>query len=73
VLPDVLAQFRRRLAAPLIEAWLAVQRATAMEDGLVSPAHLVVDTFPREQGSQRVNDAASMDKAPKKSPSSSSP
>ncbi len=27
-----------------------------MEEGLVSPQHLVVDTFPAEQGSQRVTD-----------------
>jgi hypothetical protein len=72
VLPEVLAQFRSRLNEPLIEGLLAVQVATAMEDGLVSPAHLVVDTFPRAQGSQRVNDAATLDKAPKKSSSSSS-
>jgi hypothetical protein len=50
---------------------LAIQAATAMEDGLVSPAHLVVDPFPREQGSPRVNDAATLDKAPKKSSTSS--
>jgi hypothetical protein len=73
VLPEVLAQFRRRLDAPVMEEWLAIQAATAMADGLVSPAHLVVDTFPREQGSQRVHDAATLDKAPKKSASSSSP
>jgi hypothetical protein len=41
-----------------------------MEAGLVSPAHLVVDTFPSEQGSQRVNDAATLYKAEKKSSSS---
>src|SRR5215211_1034676 len=45
---------------------LALQAATAMEDGLVSPAHLVVETFPREQGSQRVNDAATLYQAQKK-------
>ena len=60
VLPEVLAQFRSRLDASLMEALLALQAASAMEDGLVSPAHLVVDTFPREQGSQRVNDAATL-------------
>jgi hypothetical protein len=37
---------------------LAIQAAAAMEDGLVSPAHVVVDTLPSEQGSPRVNDAA---------------
>ena len=45
VLPEVLAQFRRRLDEPLMEELLAIQAATAMEAGLVSPAHLVVDTF----------------------------
>jgi hypothetical protein len=65
VLPAVLAQCRRRLDEPLMAAWLAIQAATAREDGLVSPAHLVVDTFPSEQGSQRVNDAATLYKAPK--------
>ena len=67
VLPEVLAQFRSRLDAPLMEELLAIQAATAMEDGLVSPAHLVVDTCPSEQGSQRVNDAATLYKAQKKS------
>jgi transposase, IS5 family len=71
VLPEVLAQFRRRLDAPLVEELLTIQAATAMEDGLVSPAHLVVDTFPSEQGSQRVNDAATLYKAQKKSSRSS--
>jgi hypothetical protein len=56
----------------LMEELLAIQAGTAMEDGLVSPAHLVVDTFPSEQGSQRVNDAATLYKAQKKSSSSSS-
>jgi hypothetical protein len=73
VLPEVPAQFRRRLDEPLMEELLAIQAATAMEDGLVSPAHLVVDTFPSEQGSQRVNDAATLYKAKKKFSSSSAP
>jgi len=73
VLPEVLAQCRSRLDAPLMEELLAIQAATAMEDGLVSPAHLVVDTFPSEQGSQRVNDAATLYKAQKKSSRSSRP
>jgi hypothetical protein len=60
VLPEILAQCRRRLDAPLVEELLTLQAATAMEDGLVSPAHVVVDTFPSEQGSQRVNDAATL-------------
>jgi hypothetical protein len=71
VLPEVLAQFRSRLDAPLMAELLAIQAAAAMEAGLVSPAHLVVDTFPSEQGSQRVNDAATLYKAEKKSSSSS--
>ena len=73
VLPEVLAHVRSRLDAPLIEELLAIQAATAMEDGLVSPAHLVVDTFPSEQGSQRVHDAATLYKAQKKSSRSSRP
>ena len=73
VRPAVLVQFRSRLDAPLMEELLAIQAATAMEDGLVSPAHLVVDTFPREPGSQRVNDAATLYNAPKKSSRSSRP
>jgi Transposase domain (DUF772) len=60
VLPEVLAQLRRCLAAPLMEELLAVQAATAREDGLVSPAYWVVDTLPREQGSQRVHAAATL-------------
>lgn len=71
VLPEVLAQFRRRIDEALMEELLALQAAAAMEDGLVSPAHLVVDTFPSEQGSQRVNDAATLYKAKKKSSRSS--
>ena len=73
VLPEVLAHFRSRLDAPLMAELLAIQAATAMEEGLVSPAHLVVDTFPSEQGSQRVNDAATLYKAQKKSSRSSRP
>jgi transposase len=71
VLPEVLAQFRRRIDEALMEELLALQAAAAMEDGLVSPAHLVVDTFPSEQGSQRVNDATTLYKAKKKSSRSS--
>jgi hypothetical protein len=73
VLPEVLAQFRRRLDAPLMAELLAIPAATAMEDGLVSPAPLVVDTFPSAQGSQRVNAAATLYQAPKKSSRSSRP
>jgi transposase len=67
VLPEVLAQFRSRIDDALMDELLAIQAAAALEAGLVSPAHLVVDTFPSEQGSQRVNDAATLYKAKKKS------
>jgi Transposase domain (DUF772) len=72
VRPEVLAQFRQRIDDALMEELLAIQAAAAMEAGLVSPAHLVVDTFPSEQGSQRVTDAATLYKAPKKFSRSSS-
>jgi len=67
VLPEILTQFRSRLDEPLLKELLALQAAAAIEQGIVSPAHLVVDTFPSEQGSQRVNDAATLYKAKKKS------
>ena len=71
VLPEVLAQFRSRLDEPLMDELLALEAAAATEAGLVSPAHLVVDTFPSEQGSQRVNEAMTLYKAQKKSSRSS--
>jgi len=71
VLPEVLTQFRSRIDERLMEELITLQAAAAMEAGLVSPAHLVVDTFPSEQGSQRVNDAATLYKAKKKSSRSS--
>jgi len=58
VLPEGLAQVRRRLDEPLLAARLALQAATAREAGLVRPAHVVVDPVPCEQGSPRVHDAA---------------
>jgi hypothetical protein len=73
VLPEVLAQFRSRIATALMDALMAIQAAAAMDEGLVSPAHLLVDTFPAEQGSQRVTDATTLSKAQKKSSSSSRP
>ena len=51
---------------------VAIQSAGAMGEGLVSPAHLLVDTFPSEQGSQRVTDATTLYKAQKKTSTSSS-
>jgi transposase len=73
VLPETLAQFRHRLDEALMDELLAIQAAAAMEEGLVSPAHLLVDTFPVEQGSQRVTDATTLYKAQKKSSTSSRP
>jgi hypothetical protein len=73
VLPETLAQFRSRLDEALMDELLAMQAAAAMDEGLVSPAYLLVDTFPTEQGSQRVTDATTLYKAQKKSSPSSSP
>lgn len=72
VWPETLAQFRRRIDPDLMDALVAIQAAAAMDAGLVSPAHLLVDTFPSEQGSQRVTDATTLYKAQKKAFSSSS-
>ena len=71
VLPELLTQFRSRLDETLLNELLALQATAAIEQGVVSPAHVVVDTFPSEQGSQRVNDAATLYKAKKKSSRSS--
>jgi Transposase domain (DUF772) len=73
VLPEVLAQFRSHIDTALMDELLAIQAAAAMDEGLVSPAHLLIDTFPAEQGSQRVTDATTLYKAQKKSSSSSRP
>ena len=71
VLPETLCEFRGRIDEALMDELIAIQSATAMDEGLVSPAHLVIDTFPSEQGSQRVTDATTLYKAQKKrSPSS---
>jgi Transposase domain (DUF772) len=71
VLPETLAQFRQRIDAQLMEKLLAMQAAEAMEKGLVSPAPLLVDPLPSEQGSQRVTDATTLYKAQKKACASS--
>ncbi len=71
VLPETLSEFRGRLDEALMDELMAIQAAAAMEEGLVNPAHLVVDTFPCEQGSQRVTDATTRYKAQKKPESSS--
>jgi hypothetical protein len=72
VLPETRSEFRSRIDEELMDTLIAIQAAAAMEAGLVSPAHLVVDTFPCEQGSQRVTDATTLYKAQKKSCDSSS-
>jgi hypothetical protein len=67
VLPESLAQFRSRLREELMPRLLQIQTTAALEAGLISPSHLVVDTFASEQGSQRVTDATTLYKAKKKS------
>ena len=71
VLPETLAQFRSRIDQDLLDRLVTIQSAAAMEAGLVSPAHLLVDTFPAEPGSQRVTDATTLYKAQKNSSTSS--
>jgi hypothetical protein len=71
VLPETLCEFRGRIDEALMDELIAIQAAAAMEEGLVSPAHLVIDTFPSEQGSQRVTDATTLYKAQNKRSSSS--
>jgi hypothetical protein len=66
VLPETLCEFRRRIDEKLLDDLIAIQAAAAMEEGLVSPAHLVIDTLPSEQGSQRGTDATTLYKAQKK-------
>jgi hypothetical protein len=70
-LPETLAQFRQRIDEDLMDELVAIQAAAAIEGGLVSPAHLLMDTFPAEQGSQRVTDATTLYKAQKNSSTSS--
>ena len=60
VFPETLCEFRSRIDETLMDELIAIQAAAAMEEGLVSPAHLVIDTFPSEQGSQRVTDATTL-------------
>src|SRR5256886_15400144 len=66
VLPETLCEFRSRIDEALMDELLTIQAAAAMDEGLVSPSHLVIDTFPSEQGSQRVTDATTLYKAQKK-------
>ena len=65
MLPTTLCEFRGRIDEALMDDLIAIQAAAAMEAELVSPAHLVDDTFPCEQGSQRVPDATTLYKAQK--------
>ena len=65
VLPETLCEFRSRINEALMDELIAIQAAAAMDKGLVSLAHLVIDTFPSEQGSQRVTDATTLYKAQK--------
>jgi hypothetical protein len=46
VLPETLCEFRSRIDEALMDELIAIQAAAAMDEGLVSPAHLVIDTFP---------------------------
>ena len=71
VLPETLCEFRSRIDEALLDELIAIQAAAAMEEGLVSPTHLVIDSFPSEQGSQRVTDATTLYKAQKKRSKSS--
>jgi hypothetical protein len=48
-------------------ARLALQAATALEDGLISPAPVGGATCPRGPGRQRGHEAATLDQAPHKS------
>lgn len=65
VLPTTLCEFRGRIDEALMDELIAIQAAAAMDEGLVSPAHLIIDTFPCAQGSQRVPDATTLYKAQK--------
>lgn len=70
VLPETLCEFRGRMDEALMDALLAIQAAAAMDAGLVSPTHLVIETFPCAQGRQRVTDASTLYKAQKKASNS---
>ena len=65
MLPETRCEFRRRIDEARMDELIALQAAAAMDEGRVSPAHLVIDTFPCAQGSQRVTDATTLYKAQK--------
>jgi|TARA_B100001971_G_scaffold203690_1_gene218892 hypothetical protein len=73
VQPETLSQFRAKFDEALLAQLLQIQSTDALAHGFVSPAHVMVDTFPSEQGTQRVNDAATLYKAKKNSSKSSRP
>jgi len=59
VFPETLCEFRSRIDETLLDELIAIKR---QRDGRRAgqPAHLVIDTFPCEQGSQRVTDATTL-------------
>jgi hypothetical protein len=65
VLPETLCECRRRIDEALMDERIAIPAAAAMEQGLGSPAHLVIETFPSEQGSQRGTAATTLYRAQK--------
>jgi hypothetical protein len=71
VLPALLTQVRSRLDEALLQELGAIQAAGAIDQGMVSPAHVVVATCPSEPGRQRVHEAATLYEAEQKSSSSS--
>jgi hypothetical protein len=71
VLPELLTPVRNRLEDAVLNELLALPAAAASDQGGISPAPLVGDPFPSEQGRQRVKDAAPLSKAKKKSSRSS--
>jgi hypothetical protein len=66
VLPETLCELRGRIDEARMDELMAIPAAAAMEEGLVSPAPLVIDTLPCEQGSQRVTEATTLYTAQKK-------
>ena len=54
VLPETLCELRGRIDEALMDEIIAIQAAAAMEEGLVSPAHLVINSFPADQGTYRL-------------------
>jgi hypothetical protein len=66
VLPETRSAFRGRIDEALRDARRALHAAAAMDEGLVSPAPRVVETFPAEHGRQRLTDATTRYQAPQK-------